>query len=284
MRRQGARRAGGAKLKRGLIVFGTAVVSAGPVQAFEIPSGNDDIQIRWDNTIRYNLARRIEEQNGKITGSLNNNDGDRNFEKDSLVSNRLDLLSEFDFVYRGAHGFRVSAAAWGDQAYDDLDEHSAAGSNHLENGVPATGLSRSTKRYNRGISGEWLDVFAFTKLDVGGSPLYLKAGQHTVYWGESLFLGGVIHGIAYAQSPLDVAKGLSIPGAEAKELFQPLNNISANFQATGTLSLAAQYFPGPEHRRVGPADDERGRGDDLAERRAPRPAGRGHARAPARRC
>lgn len=242
MRRPGGRRAGCAKLKQGVIVFGAAVVSAGPVQAFDIATGNDDIQIRWDNTIRYNLVQRMEDQDSKITGSLNNNDGDRNFDQHSIVSNRIDLLSEFDFIYRSAHGFRISAAAWGDQAYDDLDAHSPTGSNHLENGVPATGLSRTTKRFNRGVSGEVLDAFAFTNLDVGDSPLYLKAGRHTVYWGESLFLGGVIHGIAYAQSPLDVAKGLSIPGAEAKELFRPLNNISANFQATDSLSLAAQYF------------------------------------------
>lgn len=242
MRRQGRRRAAGAKLKHGVIVLGAAVASAGPVQAIEFPTANDDVKIRWDNTIRYNLARRMEEQDARITGSLNNNDGDRNFNKNATVSNRIDLLSEFDLIYRKDHGLRVSGTAWGDGAYRHLDMDSAVGSNHLVNGVPATGLSRATRRYNRGISGEWLDAFIFTKLSLGDSPLYLKAGQHTVYWGESLFLSGVVNGIAYAQSPLDIAKGLSIPGAEAKELFRPLNNVSANFQATDTLSLAAQYF------------------------------------------
>ena len=241
-RMKGAQIACRKKFRRSVIVVGTALVSAGQVQAFEIGTGNEDVQIRWDNTVRYNLAERVQEQDAKITGSLNNNDGDRNFKKNSIVSNRIDLLSEFDFVYQKSHGFRVSGAAWGDAAYSHLDDHSAAGSNHLVNGVPATGLSSTTERYNTGPAGELLDAFVFTKLDVGESPLYLKAGRHTVYWGESLFLGGVIHGIAYAQSPLDVAKGLSIPGAEAKELFRPLNNISASFQASNTLSLAAQYF------------------------------------------
>lgn len=242
MRRQRGRRAACAKLKQGLMLLGAAVASAGPVQAIEIPTASDEVQIRWDNTIRYTLARRMEEQEAKITGSLNNNDGDRNFNKNSTVSNRIDLLSEFDLIYRKDHGIRISGAAWGDQAYLHLDMDSAAGSNHLVNGVPATGLSRATRRYNRGISGELLDAFVFTKLSLGDSPLYLKAGRHTVYWGESLFLSGVVNGIAYAQSPLDIAKGLAIPGVEAKELFRPLTNVSANFQATDTLSLAAQYF------------------------------------------
>jgi hypothetical protein len=239
---KGARGAHREKFRRSVIAVGAALVSAGQAQAFEIGTGNEDVQIRWDNTVRYNLAQRVQDQDTRITGSLNNNDGDRNFNKNSIVSNRLDLLSEFDFIYKKNHRFRISGAAWGDQAYSNLDDHSAAGSNHLVNGVPSTGLSSTTKRYNRGVSGEVLDAFAFTKLSLGDSPLYLKAGRHTVYWGESLFLGGVIHGIAYAQSPLDVAKGLSIPGAEAKELFRPLNNISANFQASNSLSLAAQYF------------------------------------------
>lgn len=242
MKSQRGRRAACAKLKQGVIILGAAVASAGAVQAVEIPIGNDDVQIRWDNTIRYNLARRVEAQDARITGSLNNNDGDLNFNKNSLVSNRIDLLSEFDLIYRKDHGIRVSGTAWSDQAYRHLDMGSAVGSNHLVNGVRATGLSPETQRYNRGPSGEWLDAFVFTKLNLGDSPLYLKAGKHTLYWGESLFLGGVVNGIAYAQSPIDIAKGLSIPGAEAKELFRPLNNVSANFQATETLSLAAQYF------------------------------------------
>lgn len=240
--RMGGQSARRAMLRRSALITGAALTAASQVHAFSIETDNDDVQIRWDNTVRYNLAYRVEDQNDKILGSLNNNDGDRNFKKDSVVSNRIDLLSEFDFVYRNAHGFRISGAAWRDQAYDDVDAPSAAGSNHLSGGAPAVGLSNTTKRYHRGLSGELLDAFAFTRLDVGDSPLYLKAGRHTVYWGESLFLGGVIHGIAYAQSPLDAAKGLSIPGAEAKELFRPLNNISANFQATDSLSLAAQYF------------------------------------------
>lgn len=241
IRSEGRQRAERVKLKRSSMVVGVAIASVGPVQAFEIDTGTENVQIRWDNTIRYNLATRVQDVNKDIAGSLNNNDGDRNFDK-TVVSNRLDLLSEFDFVYRKDNGFRVSGAAWGDDAYNHLDKHSADGSNHLVDGAPATGLSRTTKRYNRGVSGELLDAFAFTKVDLGDSPLYLKAGRHTVYWGESLFSAGAINGIAYAQSPLDISKALQIPGAEAKELFRPLNNVSANFQATDSLSLAAQYF------------------------------------------
>jgi hypothetical protein len=57
-----------------------------------------------------------------------------------------------------------------------------------------------------------------------------------------MLLGGAIHGIAYSQSPLDTAKGFAVPGVDVKELFRPLNNISAQIQPSDTLSIAAQYY------------------------------------------
>ena len=66
----------------------------------------------------------------------------------------------------------------------------------------------------------------FGGFDLGNVPVSLKAGRHTLYWGESLFLGGNLHGIAYAQNPLDLQKGFATPGVEAKELFRPLNQLS----------------------------------------------------------
>src|SRR3546814_9317997 len=64
----------------------------------------------------------------------------------------------------------------------------------------------------------------------------------TEYWGESLFLNGAMHSVAYAQSPIDLQKGFATPGADAKELFRPLNNLSAQAPLTDTGSLAGQYF------------------------------------------
>ncbi len=53
---------------------------------------------------------RAQSQDSNIIGSPNYDDGDRNFSNGSLVTNRLDLLSEFDFIYKRQMGFRVSGA------------------------------------------------------------------------------------------------------------------------------------------------------------------------------
>ena len=57
-------------------------------------------------------------------------DGDRNFSNSSLVTNRLDVLSEFDLVWRKKYGFRVSGAVWFDAAYNILHNNYRADLEH----------------------------------------------------------------------------------------------------------------------------------------------------------
>ena len=218
------------------------VHATGEARAAEITTGSDDVQLRLDNTLRYNLAYRTDPQDKAIIANPNVDDGDRNFGK-GFVSNRLDLLSELDLTYRGSWGFRVSGAGWFDERYQSGfgGNGSVATSNHLVSGQPSVGLSPAAQRFG-GPYGELLDAFAFGQFSVAGVPTYLKVGRHTLYWGESLLLGGATHGISYAQMPLDLAKGYAVPGTEAKELFRPLLSVSAQSQLTSTLSLAAQYF------------------------------------------
>ena len=227
--------------------LGAALASLGAISlnaaAFEIDTGNPDVEMRWDNTIRYNLGVRAHGQDPAILGNPNADDGDRNFGNGSVVTSRFDVLSEFDLVWRKNYGVRVSAAGWWDPAYNNLDNTNTATANTLDNGVPVAGaLSPYTKRYAKGASGEMLDWFTFANLDVAGVPVQVKAGQHTVYWGESLLLGGVVHGIAYSQNSVDVWKGLATPGTEAKEVFRPRGGLTIQAQPTQELSLAAQWF------------------------------------------
>jgi hypothetical protein len=221
------------------LLFGMCV----NVHAFDIPTGNEDIELRWDNTFRYTLGYRVDGQNDSIIGNANMDDGDRNFDK-GIVSNRLDILSEADLIYKRDYGVRVSGAFWYDQRYHDhLDNTSAATSNHLESGVPVVNkLNAYDRKYFAGPDGELLDAFAFGKINIGDVPVRVRVGRHTVYWGESLLFNGVLHGICYAQMPLDVGKANAQPGAEIKELFRPTNHVSFLVQPTDALTIAGQYF------------------------------------------
>lgn len=223
---------------RMVLAVAAALGGHGALQAAEIASGNPELAIRWDNTVKYNYAHRLNKHHEGILKSANFDDGDRNFDR-GTVSSRVDLLSEFDLVYRKTAGLRVSAAAWYDAAYRNLDNTNTASSNHLAGGKPALGLSDYTRRYHQ-RGGELLDAFVFYNTDVAERPLNLKLGRHTVVWGESLLTP--VHGVNYGQSSLDLIKAYTVPGTEAKELFLPRSQVSAQFSAMDELSFAAQYF------------------------------------------
>lgn len=220
-----------------------ALLASGLAQAVEIDTGNPDAVLRWDTTLRYNLGSRVQQQDAAMIGNPNYDDGDRNFGKGKLIANRLDLLTEADLVVNKRWGARVSAAGWVDAAYRSLANTSTATANSLVDGKPVAGaLAPYTSRFAKGASGELLDAFVFGSLDLGEMPLSLRAGRHTVYWGESLLGGGAIHGISYGQYSLDLWKALATPGIEAKELFRPRNSLTAQLTVNTELSVSAQAF------------------------------------------
>ena len=74
-------------------------------------------------------------------------------------------------------------------------------------------------------------------------PVNVKAGQHTVYWGDSLLLGGAIHGVSYAQNSLDLMEGLCARRARKRRSCSvPRGGITLQAQATKDLSIAGQWF------------------------------------------
>jgi hypothetical protein len=223
-------------------VAALGLAAPGLASAFEFDSGNPDLSLRWDNTVRLNYAERVEQRDPKIGNSAIADEGDYSFDKGDAVAKRIDLLSEFDLVYKKNYGARVSAAAWYDGAYSGT---SRSNPNPPLAAIPSYighAYGPYVKRFYRGGSGEILDAFVFAGADLGDVPVRAKLGRHTVYWGESLLLGGNLHSVAYAQNPLDLQKGFATPGVEAKELFRPLNQLSVQAQVSDTLSLAAQVL------------------------------------------
>jgi Protein of unknown function (DUF1302) len=214
------------------------LLAATSAVAIEIDTGNPDMTVRWDNTIRGNLGVRIGKQDARILANPNYDESDGKFDRGDFVTQRLDLLSEFDLNYKKIAGFRITGAAWYDYAYHDTT---------VRTRVPGFASSYLNDRYNnqvtrytRGPSGEILDAFAWFSFRIADKPANLKVGRHTNYWGEAYVLGA--HAISYSQSPLDGVKAVNSPGIELKEVFLPLGQTYFKFQPTPDLALAAQYF------------------------------------------
>ncbi|HSV47001.1 MAG TPA: DUF1302 family protein, partial [Ramlibacter sp.] len=175
----------------------------------------------------------------------NTDDGNRNFKR-GLVSNRLDLLSEFDVAYKG-FGVRMSAAAWRDSVYlrSTNDHDSPSTSNAIS--VPYNVFPRDTRDL-MGSDAELLDAFVFGKFDLAGRPVSLKLGKHTVLYGESLMLGA--NGIAAAQAGIDVVKAVAVPNSQFKEFMRPVNQVSGQVQLTPDVMVGGYYLLGRTDDRL----------------------------------
>ncbi|MER1967113.1 DUF1302 family protein [Castellaniella sp. GW247-6E4] len=221
--------------------------SAG-ANAFEIDTGNSDVQLRWDNTVRYTIGVRANDcdtdicGDGQGGGDVSAHQSDSRFGKaGDIITNRLDLLSELDLIYKGRTGFRLSGAGWYDDAYSGTKPKGdpalmAAG----VNAFPGGEYTNYIRRWNRGPSAELLDAFVFTGFDVGSTSVNMKLGQHNIYWGESLF--SFVNGVSYSQGPVDIRKAMANPGSEAKELFKPLNQFSFSASPNDRLTISGQYM------------------------------------------
>lgn len=225
-----------------LSVIALALSGTLDAQAFEIDTGNPDLKLRWDNTVKYSAAARVKQRSpglstttfgpGGIVGpnNINQDDGNNNFSR-GLISNRIDLLSELDARY-GNFGARISGAAWYDTVYNGRNDNTTTTANHF----PPDEFTDQTREI-MGRKAELLDAFVFGKFDLGDRTATFRLGRHTLLWGESLFFGG--NGIAGGMAPLDLPKLLSVPNSQFKEIARPTGKLSGQLQLSTNLTVGA---------------------------------------------
>ena len=208
-----------------------------PAHAAEL-SNTDAYQVRWDNTVKYSLGVRTGTPSDYYLSNPNLNDGDGAFGRGDVISNRLDLLSELDFTLkdRARSGLHVSAAAWYDTVYNRGHDPITANYNALS--VPNDQFTKEARRW-AGRNAELLDGFVHTSFDLAGHDLSVRLGRHALIWGESLFMAG--NGIAAGMAPIDANKALAVPGTLAKEVFMPVNQLSASLRLDQKWSLQGYY-------------------------------------------
>lgn len=206
--------------------------------AFTFDTSIDGLTTRWDNTVKYSNAWRLNERADNVMSSASNpnvDDGDRNFST-GLISNRFDLLSELDIKYKDV-GARISGAAWYDTVYNERNDNNSPGTANPVI-VRYNEFTRKTRDLH-GRDGELLDAFVYGATDIGSTRLSARLGQFNQIYGESLFFGA--NGIANAQSTVDLVKLQSVPGSQFKEILLPTEQFSFNWQLTDTVSVGAYY-------------------------------------------
>lgn len=178
----------------------------------------------------------------KVPESNQYDDGDRNFDKHSLINNRVTLLGE---TYIGDEDFGLMLR--GDVFYDDVyrrknDNRSRDTLNQTEGNVHYTPVG-PVDEFTDGAKSRLesrarlLDAYLSKSWYIGDeASLNLRVGRHVVAWGESLFFSG----LALAQGRADATKA-NVPGSDVKSILLPTNQLSMQFSLTNDLALLGYY-------------------------------------------
>ena len=219
-----------------------ALGAASAAQAFQFDTGDPDYSLTWNNTFKYTAAWRLQDASSRIATSFaqpNVDYGDKALDK-GLINNRVDLLSELDFIAYKKAGFRISGAGWYDSVYDRARNDFSGSPIPNDQAALAGGANNRNSDGLKNVMGrraEVLDAFAFGSFDLGDNKLTLRGGKHTLLFGETLFLGA--NGVAAAQGPIDLVKAFSLPNAQFKEIAMPVGQVSANLSLSSGITIAA---------------------------------------------
>ncbi|WP_449432560.1 DUF1302 domain-containing protein [Pseudomonas putida] len=226
------------------LVVALALVAT-PAWSGETIEFDNGATIDWTVTTSYGLGVRLSDPDKSLL-TLNGDDGDRNFDKGSLVTNRIGALAEM-ILRKDNYGAVLRASTFYDDVYHRSNDNDSPAT------VNKTGdnneFTSDTKYYSGGRS-KFLDAYVFGgwRFD-NDSMLDVKAGRHIESWGESLFYPGV----SGVQNPSDAVKAAQ-PGVEVKEVLLPVGQFSASYRLNPQLTFGAyvQYeWKGTELPPVG---------------------------------
>jgi Protein of unknown function (DUF1302) len=217
------------------IAAAVALLGAMPAQAllFEMQNG---LKASVDTTLSYGVSVRASGRdpnligiaNGGTSRSVNEDDGDLNFEKDRPFANIFKATVETELKWRN-FGFFGRGTAFYDVDLHDSDKLGPTGRDRLGKGV--TGL----------------DGFVYGAFDIGGKNLRVRAGRQVISWGESTFIPNGINTI----NPVDLSK-LRVPGSELKEAFIPTTGIWASQELTNSTTIEGFYLTNHDKVRLDP--------------------------------
>ncbi|KRW58649.1 hypothetical protein AO726_16505 [Pseudomonas sp. TTU2014-080ASC] len=209
----------------------------------------DNTVLESSLTVNYTASMRTAKRANEylVDSNVNGDDGTRNFDRGSLVTNRVSLFGEVML-----HHENMGAVLRGSYFYDDVYHQN--NDNDWPGTVNKSGSYNSflsDTRRDSGGKARLLDAYVYGNFDVFGDQyLALKAGRHLVAWGESLFWANISQG----QTAVDATK-FNVPGTEAKDAYLPVGQVSANWQINDDLTLMGYYQYKWEESQLSPVGD-----------------------------
>jgi hypothetical protein len=219
----------------GGLALSVATLLPSKAYALELYDSGNGVEISLNTTVsfssfyRVNAPSKIEEQDP------NSDDGDFNFQH-GFVGNVFEILPVLD-IKDGTFGAHFSGEYFVNTAYLQSNQNDSPATVNPYN-VNSDGFARETVTSN-GHNGKLLDAFVYDSAHFDGQTLTLKAGQQTLFWGQSLFYG--TNGIAGGQAPIDVVSAQDLVNPQSQQIFLPVGQIVATYQPDDTYTLQAYY-------------------------------------------
>jgi hypothetical protein len=217
------------------LAMSLAFLGMAPAYALQFQIGND-IKANVDTTLTYGIAVRASGRdpaligiaNGGTSRSVNEDDGDLNFDKGRPFANVIKATTDVEVKWRN-FGFFGRGTAFYDFDLHDSDKLGPTGRDRL--GKNLVGL----------------DGFVYGSFEPAGKTLRVRAGRQVISWGESTFIANGINVI----NPVDLSK-IRIPGSELKEAFIPTAGIWASQELTKSASIEGFYLTNHDKIRLDP--------------------------------
>ena len=148
------------------LVVATALVCT-PAWSGETIEFDNGTTIDWTVTTSYGLGVRLSNPSSKLL-TPNADDGDRNFDKGSLVTNRIGALAEM-IVRKDNYGGVLRASTFYDDVYHRSNDNDSPGT--VNKAGDHDEFTSDTKYYSGGRS-KFLDAYVFSgwRFDNGSMP------------------------------------------------------------------------------------------------------------------
>jgi hypothetical protein len=199
------------------LVLALSLAGAGPALAFQFES-DFGVKGSFDTTVSYGISVRASDRdpnlvgimNGGTSRSVNEDDGDLNYKRNSPFANIIKATSDLELKY-GRWGFFGRGSAFYDWTNMNKDS------------LGPTAIDRVGKNF------VGLDGYLSASFEPFDKNLRLRAGRQVISWGESTLIPNGINVI----NPVDVSK-LRVPGSELKEAFLPTQGVWGNRRSRRT--------------------------------------------------
>jgi hypothetical protein len=220
---------------------GALSLAAMPAHALNLYNGQqygNNLEITLNIGISYSGFYRVNDPSKILdgAGNSNGNDGDQNL-KHGIVGNVFEVLPVLD-IKDGSAGAHFSGEYFVNTTYLGTTQNGSPST--INPVLPKDDDFASETRQANGNNGRLLDAFVYNSFTFAGDQvLTLKAGQQTLFWGQSLYYG--TNGISGGQAPIDVVAADDLVNAQSQQIFLPVGQLVATYQPDQTFTLQGYY-------------------------------------------